>query len=232
MNKNLEKLKALDRREILDIPPITFGDFELLDLAEHFHEGQDEDREMAVFELILRSPLNDDELVDYEELYPDLINYYQRKKNFPAMLYWAAAQVAYMEQNDRSPLNLLNSWRELAEAYLWAGEINIGLGIFTRLINRYPGDVWNYNVLGLILPHIRLNRLAVETVDRGLALIKKKDPEKLRKQFQELRQEAQANLAKGQDKTDQAAQETLQAFRAALALTNGKSTDENGPSFI
>ncbi len=229
MNKNLETLKALDRTELLNIPLNTFGDFELLDLAAYFHEGQDEDREMAVFELILRSPLNDDELVAYEDLYPDLINYYQRKKNFPAMLYWAAAQVGYMEQNDRSLLNLRNSWRDLAEAYLWAGEINSGLGIFTRLINRYPGDVWNYNVLGLILPHIGLNSLAVETLDRGLALIKKKDPEKLRKQFQELRQEAQANLANGQDQTDLAAPETLQAFRAALALPNGKSTDENGP---
>ncbi len=226
MNKNLEKLKALDRSEILNISPTKFGDFELLNLAEYFHEEEDEDREMAVFELVLRSPLND-ELLDYTDLYLDLVNYYQRKEKFPAMLYWAAAFVAHLEQNDRSTLNLLNSRRDLAEAYLRAGEINAGLGIFTRLIKYYPEDVWNYNILGLTLPSIGLNRLAVETLDRGLALIKKKDPEKLRKQFQKLRQEAQANLANGQDETDQVASETLQAFRAALSLLDGKSPEEN-----
>ena len=227
MNKNFEKLKALDRAEILNISPTMFGDFELLDMAEYFHE--EEDREMAVFELVLRSPLNDDELLDYGDIYLDLVNYYQRKKNFPAMLYWAAAQAAYLEQNDRSPLNLLNSWRGLAEAYLRAGEINAGLGIFIRLISRYPGDVWNYNVLGLTLPSIGLNRLAVETLDRGLKLIKEKDPEKLRKQFQELRQEAQANLASGQDETGQVASETLQAFRAVLTILREQRQDENKP---
>lgn len=94
MNKDLERLKALDRAEILNISPTTLGDYELLDLAAYFREeAQDEDREMAVIELILRSPLND-EMVAYGDLYLDLINYYQRKENFPAILHWAAAHIA------------------------------------------------------------------------------------------------------------------------------------------
>lgn len=230
MDKNLESLKTLDRAEILNNSLNTLGDFELLDLAAYFRdEKQDEDREMAVIELILRSPLNDDEMVAYGDLYLDLINYYQRKKNIPAMLLWAAAHITFDEQNDRDPLNLLNRWRDLAEAYLNAGEINSGLGIFTRLIIRYPGDIWNYNILGLTLPYIGLNRLAVETLDRGLALIAHEDPENLRKQFQEIEQKAQANLANGQDQTNQIAPETLRAFRAALSLPGMQSPDEKEP---
>jgi tetratricopeptide (TPR) repeat protein len=230
MDKNLERLKALDRAEILNISSNTLGDYELLDLAAYFQDdAQDEDRGMAVFELILRSPLNDDEMVAYGEIYLDLINYYQRQKNFPSMLYWAAAHIAYDEQNDRDPFNLLNSWRDLAEAYLNAGEINSGLGIFTRLITRYPGDVWNYNILGLTLPNIGLNRLAIETLDRGLALIAREDPENLRKQFQELQQKAQASLANGQDLTGHVAPDILNAFRAALSLPDGQSPDEKEP---
>lgn len=230
MDKNLDKLKALDRAEIINISPEPLGDYELLDLAAYFREqAKDEDREMAVFELILRSPLNDDEMVAYGELYLDLINYYHRKDNLPAMLYWAVANIAYAEQNDRDPLNLLSSWRELAEAYLNAGEINSGLGIFTRLITRFPQDIWNYNILGLTLPRIGLNKLAVETLDRGLAWIAREDTENLREQFQDIQHEAQASLAGGQDLTEQVSAETVRELRAALSLPGGKSSDETEP---
>lgn len=226
MDKDLDRLKNLDRKEILNTTSFTLGDYELLDLAAYLHEEtQDEDREMAVIELVLRSPL-DDEMVAYDELYLDLINYYQRKRNFPAMIKWAAACLAYTEQNEPDSLNLLDSWRDLAKAYLLAGEINSGLGIFTRLITRHPGDIWNYNTLGLTLPHIGQNRLAIETIDRGLVLIAGEDPENLRKQFQELHQQAQTNLANGKDQTEQVAPVTLRSFRDALSLPGDLSPDE------
>ncbi len=227
MDKNLEKLKTMDRAEILNDPAETMGDYELLDLAAYFREDKkDEDREMAVIELILRSPLND-EMVAYSDLYLDLINYYQRNDNFPAMLRWAVAHIAYDEQNDPDTLNLLNSWRDLAEAYLHAGKIKDGLGIFTRLITRFPSDIWNFNILGMTLPHIGLNGLAVDILERGLALTAINDPENLHDQFRKFQQETQANLANGQDRTGEIEPETLQALRAALELPGTQNPDED-----
>ena len=222
MDLSEKHLKTLNRAEILKLPPERIGDFELLNLAEYFREEeQDEDREMAVIELILRSPLND-EMVAYEELYLDLVNYYHRQKDFPALLRWAVAALAFKEQNESNPYRSITAWRDLADDYLWASDFNSGVGIYTRIIKRFPGDIWNYNNLGLVLGEMGLNELAVAVLERALARVAKGDPEQLRKQIKDGLQAAQANLAEGKDRSVEVDPETAAALRAALALPDGE----------
>ena len=56
MKNLLKQFDPLTREEILTLRPGLYADHDLLSVAEHFRKNKDRDREMAVFELILRSP--------------------------------------------------------------------------------------------------------------------------------------------------------------------------------
>jgi tetratricopeptide (TPR) repeat protein len=168
-----------------------------------------------VVELILRSPEHS-EMVAYEQLYEDLIAYYREGRNFPAALRWAHALVAYSEQHFEAHHDCANACRTLAETYLLAGELNTGLALFARRLQAAPTDIWTYNVLGLVLPEVGLNRLAGEVLERGLQLTARRDPENLNDQLTRMRREVAETTA--DDLADNVSPLVLAEFRAALAL--------------
>ncbi len=225
MTKTTDSLKKMSRAELLELPTGAFDDYDFVNLAQYFsEEHQDHDREAAALELALRSPMVN-EMVDYPQLYLDVMGAYLWKGEGETALRWAVAYVAFTAQHDRG--SLLAAWRELGSTYLEAGQPEVGLGIYARLIERNPGDIWNYNSMGLVLSRVKLNGLAVEVIGRGLGILAKNDPEKLRSQFKGFVKEAQAELAKGVDETEHISADVLQALRAAMALPAGSEIDED-----
>jgi tetratricopeptide (TPR) repeat protein len=225
MVRTIGLLKNMSRAELLELPTGVFSDYDFVDLAQEFSEKtKDRDRQAAAFELALRSPLVD-EMVDYTQLYLDVIGYFLWKNEGEAVLRWAVAYVAFSAQHDRE--NLLDAWRELGSVYLKTGQAEVGLGILTRLIERDPGDIWNYSFMGSVLLRVKLNRLALEVVGRGLAMLTKKETEGLRARFEGMVKEAQAELAKGIDETERISPGVLQAIRAAISLPVEGEVDED-----
>ncbi len=225
MAKTIDDLKKLSRAELLELPTGMFDDYDFVNLGQYFsEEHKDRDREVAALELALRSPMID-EMVDYTQLYLDVVGYYLWKGKAETALHWVVAYVAFNAQHDRD--DLLAAWRDLGSTYLEAGQPEVGLGIFTRLVERNPGDIWNYNSMGLVLSQVKLNRLAVEVAGCGLEVLAKNDPEGLRSQFKGFVKEAQAELENGIDETEHISAVVLQALRAAMALPAKSEIDEN-----
>ena len=206
---------SLTREQILALHPGAWGDNELLEVRNEFDIQKDPDRALAVVELILRSPEHS-EMVAYHLLYDDLVYYYRNARNYPAALRWAHTLLAYSEQHFESHRDSANACRTLAETYLSAGEPDAGLALFTRRLQADPTDIWTYNVLGLTLPEVGLNRLAIEVLDRGLQLVARQDPENLKDQLTRMRRETAA--ATIDDRADAVSSGILAEFRAALAL--------------
>ena len=186
----IKQFSSMTRPQILSLRPGTWGDTDLMEAVKYFEtEKKDRDRAMAVAELILCSPQMAD--LDYDTLFLDLVGYYRWKEDYSSALRWAYTQITFDEQHENG-LNRDNHVRDLAETYLEAGDLNTGLALFTRLALASPGDIWNYNTLGFILPRVGLPRLAIEILDHALALTSKSDPEYLAKQLTQQRQDRQS----------------------------------------
>jgi tetratricopeptide (TPR) repeat protein len=165
-----------------------------LEVIKYFEsEKKDWQRAMAVTELILHSPQMFS--LNYSEMYLDLLMYYRGEGDFPASLRWAHAMIAFREQHEHG-MNRASNIRDLGETYLEAGDLNTGMGLFTRLAQASPGDIWNYNALGFALPRAGLPGLAMEVLDRALILTSKNDPEQLKKQLAKQRGEVETELKK------------------------------------
>ena len=210
----IKQFDALTREQILALRPGAWGDEDLLEVLKYFEsEIKDRHRAMAVAELILHSPQMAS--VDYYEPYLDVIGYYRWEGDFPAALSWAYALVTFCEQHEHGP-NRANNIRDLAETYLEAGDLETGLALFTRLAQASPGDIWNYNSLGFVLPGAGLPGLALEVLDRALTLSAENDPEILKKQLTDQRREIEAELGKTPDRSGEVSADVLADFIAAL----------------
>jgi hypothetical protein len=209
-----KQFDPLTRQEILALHPGKWSDEDLLKVVKYFEEEKkDRDRAMAVTELILGSPQMG--TLDYDMLYLDIIGYYRWKDDFPAALWWAYAFIAFGEQHENS-LNRANHIRDLAEIYLEAGDLNTGLALITRLAQASPDDIWNFNTLSFALTRAGLLGLALEVLDRALALTAKNDLEHLKKQLADKRREVEERLPGTPDRSDEISPEVLADFRAAL----------------
>lgn len=222
MKDDIKHFESLSAQQILSQRPGQWDDSGLLDILHHFTKQRDFKREVAIMTLILRSPEHS-EMVAYEELHFDLMEAERRAKNYPAALRWAYAGLAYAEQHDDTELSRANRYRDLAETYLYAGDLNTGLAILTRCLQADPADIWTYNILGLSLLHVGLNDLAVEVLDQALKRAAKKDPEKLKAQFERLHQEAVAKAAGEPSQLPAIDPVVLADLRTALQLTAGHS---------
>jgi tetratricopeptide (TPR) repeat protein len=206
----IKQFSPLTRHQILSLRPGTWGDKDLMEAVKYFEsEKKDRDRAMAVAELILCSPQMAD--LDYYTLFLDIIGYYRWKEDYSSALRWVYTLITFDEQHENG-LNRDNHVRDLAEIYLEAGDLNTGLALFTRLAQASPGDIWNYNTLGLILPRVGLPRLAIEILDHALALTSQNDPEKLKVQLTKLRQKIEDTP----DRSAEISPDVLADFRAGL----------------
>jgi hypothetical protein len=113
--------------------------------------------------------------------------------------------------------NVDNLLRDLAETYLWVGELDQGLATLTALLRNDPADIWTYNLVAMTFDHFGLANLGVEAARRGLdVLAAAGDPEGLRDQLlrslEDLRQSEDPGRPADVDPS------VLAGFRAALAL--------------
>ncbi|HLF89627.1 MAG TPA: hypothetical protein VI451_11810, partial [Anaerolineales bacterium] len=216
MKNLLKQFDPLTREEILTLRPGLYADHDLLSVAEHFRKNKDRDREVAVFELILRSP-EVTEIVSYQELYFETFQYYAWHKNYLTALQWVYVAIAFAEQHEEG-LNRANLRRDLAEIYLRAGNFDVGLALYTQLISGDPGDIWLYNGLGMELPEVGLHSLAIEALDKGLELVSQKDPHQLKKQLLQLREDAVNQAPTTPDRVAEVRPEVLLNLRAALRM--------------
>lgn len=206
----IKQFSPMTHHQILSLRPGTWGDRDLMEAVKYFEsEKKDRDRAMAVAELILCSPQMAD--LDYYTLFLDIIGYYRWKKDYSSAFRWAYTLITFDEQHENG-LNRDNHVRDLAEICLEAGDLNTGLALFTRLALASPGDIWNYNTLGYILPRVGLPRLAMEILDHALALTSKSDPEHLAKQLTQQRQ----TIEDTPDRSGEISPDVLANFRATL----------------
>ncbi len=215
---------TLSREQILTLPLGKWGDFELLDVMNDFDREKDWDRKAAVGELILRSPEVAD--LDYGMFCWDVMTYYQGERDCAAALRWAHALIAYSEQHEAGR-NRASNRRELAAIYLKCDDLDTGLTIFTRLVQADPTDIWNYNVLALILPGVGLSHLALEVLDRALDLVAQEDPERLKGQLTSLRHRVAEALDATPSRTDDLTPAVLDEFRAALLSSQPDSSSRS-----
>lgn len=216
MEKDIEHFRKLSRGKILKLQPEAWGNYELLEVAEYFSDKGEQDKEAAVIELILCSPENN-ETVDYAELYTHLVEYYCRKKDYSPALKWALAIISYEEQHGVYELNRANNNRTLAEIYLHSGDLNSGLALFARQLELDTEDIYTYNALGFVLQAAGLNDLLVEVMEHALNLLDE-DKEGLLEQFTDFLRDAVEKSKKGKSKLRKVDPKVLENFRRALDL--------------
>jgi tetratricopeptide (TPR) repeat protein len=218
MDKKLVPLTTLTRAQILAIRPGTYADDDLLDLMQYFAEQEREDREYAAIELILRSPMRS-ENVDYPFLYHELLNYVLFSSEFTSAIEWALRMLVYVESDPDAREERREAVGRLGETYLRDEQWLAGMGIFTRLIEQDPRDEHIYLSFGRALVEARQNRLAVEVLERGLAILDLTGQrEQQGEDFEEYLEEARQELS-DDDPFSEVDLPALAALRTALAVS-------------
>jgi tetratricopeptide (TPR) repeat protein len=107
--------------------------------------------------------------------------------------------------------------RDLAETYLWVGDLDVGLRILTGLLHNDPADIWTYNLMAITFDHFGLTEIGAEAARRGVDLVEATgDPEKLRDQFLDALDRMQESEHRGREAEVDPA--VLADLRAVLAL--------------
>ena len=106
--------------------------------------------------------------------------------------------------------------RDLAETYLWVGELDRGLALFASLPRNHPADIWTYNVIALTFDHFGLADLGAEVTRHGLELLDVTgDPENLRNQMADSLDDLEKSEKRGREAEVNPA--VLADLRAALS---------------
>jgi tetratricopeptide (TPR) repeat protein len=183
MKPGVKEFESLSYEEIVNLPPAAYDDSPLLDISDHFFE-QDDERQWAVFELILSSPDND-EMIDYSGIYQDVVDMYMFIEDYPAARRWAYTWLVYSEQHEAGA-NRSGCIHRLAESYLCDTDPDIGTGMFIRRIHIAPGELTVYFDLAQALWQCDQNDLARNVIQRGLELSNEAGDQKLREELEKL----------------------------------------------
>jgi tetratricopeptide (TPR) repeat protein len=193
--------------------PKQLSDWSLVTMAELFFEVVDVAREdgdeeaqrhwwalgWTMLEEVSKSPTASP-LLWYEDIYFDVGHQVRITGEREAVDFFKQAlahDLHHHEGNNADALLL-----DLAETYLWVGELDRGLGMFAALLRNDPSDIWAYNVMAL--------------------------PEKLHDQFIDALQDMGESEGRGRE--TQVDPAVLAELRAALALDfeagEGRPIDE------
>jgi tetratricopeptide (TPR) repeat protein len=210
-----EKFTGLTRSQILAIRPGAYGDYELLDAIGAFDEDEQMDCQSAVYELILRSP-EVSELVDYEGVFAEVIDTCRAMEEFAPFLRWMYGLVAFAEQHTAGE-NRASYQRRLAKACLANGYLEDGLRMYTSLLQVDAGNFHNYYAMGMALYEADLDSLAVEALDRALALPATEDDPDFKARAEALRKQANAAARQAPDRSNEISPAVLAEWRAIMA---------------
>ncbi len=227
-NSTLSYFESLSADEILQEVPGKWSDSDLLHALEMFSEMNDMERETAVLELILSSPDNNNDMVDYSELYFDLVQAHMQAENFAAATHWVIAAMAYDFQHYPDETDIQSHQSNLAEIYLRQAELDAGLQLITRLIQSDPTDLWGYIPLAKMLSNTGLPDLALKILERALELAKESDLTELTSELQDFYDELTTNAKTAVSPPSAIQPTTLAQFHYALTLT---VEDEDEPPF-
>lgn len=111
----------------------------------------------------------------------------------------------------------VNSLIDLASAYLQLGDLDQGLTILTRLLERDPADIWVYRFMATGFGVVGLGALGLRAAARGIELVDDEADEELHDELLMAQFELQAVPDRGRDAEISPA--VLSAFDAALALS-------------
>jgi len=180
MNQEMiDYFETLSAEEIRQQTPGKWDDMSLLDIYVFFEDEGDMERATAVLTLLLSSPENNYQMVDYASLYQDQSNNYRQAGDLDSAAYWAVAGMAYCAQHDIEIDGLRDFERTFAEIQIAQGNVDAGLKLYARLLQLNPLDLKTHLHLGGVLADAGLRDLAVAGVERGLELAEKDDPEEM-----------------------------------------------------
>jgi tetratricopeptide (TPR) repeat protein len=192
--------------------------FRLMEVAKRKgdKEHQEEWREIgaSLLDEIVRSPTASP-LLWYEDIYLDVSQEMRARgeREALAFLKQSLAHNLHYNEGNNAPMIL----RDLAETYLWLGDLDEGLRVLTGLLRNDPSDIWVYNSMTITFDQFGLPEIGKEAATRGLELVEQTgDPERLRGQLGD----SLDNLEQGthQNREAEVDPQVLTDLRAALAL--------------
>jgi tetratricopeptide (TPR) repeat protein len=172
------------------------------------------DRAWAALEQALDSPTASP-LLWYEEAFYDVAQEYRLRGKRRAIELMKRGLAHNLRHNQGS--NADSFLRDLAETYLWVGELDQGLAILTLLLRNDPADIWTYNLAAITFDHFGLAKLGVKVARRGLEVLAVTgDPDDLHAQLLRSLDDLQRSEKSGREAD--VTQSVLADFHAALAL--------------
>ncbi len=154
-------------------------------------------------------------LLWYEDIYFDVAQEYRLDGDQRAIDLMKRGLAHSLHHNEG--INAENFLRDLAETYFWLDELDRGLEILTGLLRHNPADIWAYNLIALTFDRFGLVDLGLAATRRGLELVEATgDPEGLREQLNNARQEMQQSEKRGREA--EVSPDVVANFRKALTL--------------
>ncbi len=195
-----------------------FDDYDLLEVYSYFSE-QDDESATAVLDLILRS-YDSNEMVAYGELYEERLDFAYQSQDWPALLHWTYAWLAFDEQHEQGANR--NSLRlSLADAYCASGDLDAGLSIYSHCLQADPQSLEAIESAAFSLATAGLGELALETLAFAQQRSQPEDEEAHNERQQKIRAELMDTIAAFSGQPAAASPETIASFRRALAGAAG-----------
>jgi hypothetical protein len=168
----------------------------------------------AMLEEICKSPTASP-LLWYEGIFFDVGQELRVRGERKALEFFKQALAHNLHHDEGS--NADSCLRDLAETYLWVGDLDVGLRILIGLLHNDPVDIWTYNSMAITFDHFGLTEIGAEAARRGLDLVEATgDPENLRDQLLDALDRMQESEHRGREAEVDPA--VLADLRAALAL--------------
>jgi tetratricopeptide (TPR) repeat protein len=175
------------------------------------------ERAWAALEQALDSPTKSP-MLWYEDMFFDVAQEYRLKGNRRAIELMKRALAHNLRHNKGSNADSLLP--DLAETYLWLGELDQGLEILTALLRNDPPNIWTYNLAAITFDRFGLVDVGMEATRRGLDVLEATgDPEGLRDQLPRSVDDLRQSENRGREADVHPS--VLANFRAALALDLG-----------
>jgi len=175
------------------------------------------ERAWAALEQAIDSPTKSP-MLWYEDIFFDVAQECRIKGDRRAIELLKRALAHNIRHNEGNNVDSLLP--DLAETYLWLGELDQGLEILTALLHNDPANIWTYNLMAITFDRFGLVDVGLEATRRGLDVLEATgDPEDLRDQLLRSLDDLRESENRGREADVDSS--VLADFRAALALELG-----------
>lgn len=217
MKKLVDIFAPLTAEQIRSTRLDQYDDYDLFDILDHFLESEDEtsdDCAAALLELILHSHDCSD-MVDYDDLYSEITEIAYRAQDWPALLKWAYARLAFDEQHNQSNKRAL-IWSQLAGAYGDAGDLDAHLTLYARCLEAGPNALDIFASATYSLANLGHRDLALEVAARVVQQAQSAGDDEAVAYYQEVYDELAAEDVDAAKQPAPVGEGVFAAFRRAL----------------